>query len=158
MSVPLPFGRALRAALLSRVIARLCNLFWAIIGTSAFPAGGVQVQRLCARSSGDPALCAGDRECEVALRASVQRLTREELALGLLRLLADLEAEARPTLERNFWYIGKDDALGHLCHALLLILPAPGPFSCLLSLVGSGCTPSLSGNPRCVKDQSSSAC
>ncbi len=33
----------------------------------------------------------------MALRASVQRLTREQLALGLLRLLADLEAHARPT-------------------------------------------------------------
>jgi len=94
---PLPTGRALRAAPLSPVCARLCNLLLAMVGTSAFPAGREQVHRPTRGSSGDPALYAGDGECEVALRASVQRLTREQLALGLLRLLADLEAHARPT-------------------------------------------------------------
>ena len=35
-----------------------------------------------------------DRECAAALWAAVQRLTREQLAIGLLQLLADLEAQA----------------------------------------------------------------
>ena len=35
-----------------------------------------------------------DGECAAALWAAVQRLTREQLALGLLQLLADLEAQA----------------------------------------------------------------
>lgn len=37
----------------------------------------------------------GDRECETALWAAVQRLTREELGAGLLCLLTDLELQAR---------------------------------------------------------------
>ena len=37
---------------------------------------------------------AGDRECAAALWAAVQRLTREQLAYGLLQLLADLEQQA----------------------------------------------------------------
>ena len=36
----------------------------------------------------------GDRECAAALWAAVQRLTREQLACGLLQLLADLEQQA----------------------------------------------------------------
>lgn len=35
-----------------------------------------------------------DRECAAALWAAVQRLTREQLAFGLLQVLADLEEQA----------------------------------------------------------------
>ena len=43
----------------------------------------------------DPPTIVGDRECETALWAAVQRLTREELGAGLLCLLAGLELQAR---------------------------------------------------------------
>lgn len=42
-----------------------------------------------------PPTFVGDRECEEALWAAVQRLTREELGAGLLCLLTDLELQAR---------------------------------------------------------------
>ena len=48
----------------------------------------------------------GDRECAAALWAAVQRLTREQLAAGLLQLLAHLEQQARIACIQKQYLLG----------------------------------------------------
>ncbi len=135
--------------------------FWRWLARAPFPQAGSRCTARRAGSSGDPALYAGDGECEVALRASVQRLTREQLALGLLRLLADLEAHARPThIKHTLSIRGLSDTV----HLQVLLLPEPSglrlhaSLACALRRVCDRAAAYVRGEARQLMHWTVSAC
>ncbi|KAK9836972.1 hypothetical protein WJX81_003624 [Elliptochloris bilobata] len=78
----------------------------------------------------------GDRECETALWAAVQRLTRQEIAAGLLHMLADLEQQGQleparleapgtAALEEAAFRLAREDA----CLAIAAFEAQPGASS-----------------------------